>query len=64
LLEHLPDAAVGIDRVVEMKEIIETAKKLGVSAFEYLTNFLSGNRTMVPLAQIIAQKKENGALVF
>jgi Transposase IS66 family len=44
--------------------IIETAKKLGVSAFEYLTDFLSGNRTMVPLAQIIAQKKENGALVF
>lgn len=44
--------------------IIETAKKLGVSAFEYLTDFVSGNRTMVPLAQIIAEKKAKGALVF
>ena len=36
--------------------IIETAKKLGVSAFEYLTDFVSGSRKMTPLPKLIALK--------
>jgi len=36
--------------------IIETAKKLGVSAFEYLTDFVSGTRKMMPLPEFIAFK--------
>jgi Transposase IS66 family len=36
--------------------IIETAKKLGVSAYKYLTDFVSGNRSMMPLSHIIAAK--------
>ncbi len=36
--------------------IIETAKKLGVSAFEYLTDFVSGFRKLTPLPKLIALK--------
>lgn len=44
--------------------IIETAKKLGVSAFEYLTDFVSGTRNMMPLSKLIAFRKLEGALEF
>ena len=44
--------------------VIETAKKLKVSAYEYLTDFLSGARKMMPLHKIIQQYAETGALVF
>ena len=44
--------------------IIETAKKLGVSAFEYLTDFVSGTRKMMPLSKLIAFKKFEHALEF
>jgi len=37
--------------------IIETAKKLGVSAFEYLTDFVAGFRKMTPLPKLIALKR-------
>ena len=42
--------------------IIETAKKLGVSAFEYLTDFVSGTRKMMPLPKIIAFKLSVNAI--
>ena len=35
--------------------IIETAKKLKVSAYEYLTDFVSVTRKMIPLHKIIEQ---------
>lgn len=44
--------------------IIETAKKLGVSAFEYLTDFVSGTRNMMPLPKLIALKQRESALEF
>ena len=44
--------------------IIETAKKLGVSAFEYLTDFVSGTRNMIPLPKLIACRKLEGTLEF
>jgi len=36
--------------------IVETAKKLGVSALEYLTDFVAGTRNMIPLPKLIALK--------
>ena len=44
--------------------IIETAKKLRVSAFEYLTDFVSGTRKMMPLTELIACKPSGNAIEF
>ena len=44
--------------------IIETAKKLGVSAFEYLTDFVAGTREMMPLPKLIALKLSGNPIGF
>ena len=44
--------------------IIETAKKLGISAYEYITDFVAHNKKMTPLAKIIESKKLQEALEF
>ena len=44
--------------------IIETAQKLGVSAFEYLTYFLAGSRKMTPLPKLIALKLSGHPIGF
>ncbi len=44
--------------------IIETAKKLGVSAFEYLTDFVAGTRNMIPLSKLIALKISGNPIGF
>jgi regulator of replication initiation timing len=44
--------------------IIETAKKLGVSAFEYLKDFVASSREMTPLNVIIDQVGAKNALSF
>ena len=44
--------------------IIETAQKLGVSAFEYLTDFVAGSRKMFSLPKLIALKLSGHPIGF
>ena len=44
--------------------IIETAKKLGISAFEYLTDSVSGTRKMMSLPELIAINPSAKAIGF